>query len=171
MVDNEPMEFFDFAQAFSDLNSKIESMASSMTALTEELKKKKEEYPYPYPKEKKKKMSEDGDEEDEEKKEMAAKIKEYEEKEKNSLLNNLAELQGNEAVKSEFSEFSIEQIKKLIDMSKTKTVNFGKTLKGKEEPSDNSKKIAELEQKKADLELANLNTEEVQKELDSLKSL
>ena len=171
MVENEPMEFFDFTQAFSDLNSKIESMTSAMATLSEEFKKKKE-YPYPYPKDKKMSEDESEPEPDKEKDDMAAKIKQYEDAEKKSLLDNLSELQENETVKTEFSEFSADQLKKLIDMSKSKTVNFGKTVKGKEDPSSDSKKIAELKARKETFINAGLETsaDGVQKELDILTS-
>ena len=175
---DEPMEsdFFDFAAAFGDLNSKIEKLSEAIYQLVDEAKKKKKEYPYPYPYPKKKKMSEDeeGDgEEDEEKKEMAKKLEKLEAEEKNRLAEEFAKLQGNEKLKEEVAEFSIDQLKKLISLSKSKEVNFGKTLKGPETTKDYSKEISELETKIKDFQKAGLemSAKEAQEELEKLKKL
>jgi len=179
---DEPMEsdFFDFATAFGDLNAKLEELSEAIQQLVDEAKKKKKEYPYPYPYPypKKKKMSDDeeGDgegEEDEEKKEMAKRIEELEAEKKNELLEEFAKLQGNEKLKEEVADFSIDQLKKLISLSKAKEVNFGKTVKGPETTKDYSKEIAALETKIKDFQAAGLemSAKEAQEELERLKKL
>lgn len=181
MVDNEPMEsdFFDFAQAFGDLKQMLSKISDTISELSEDMKKKKkEEYPYPhpspYPKKKNKKMSEgddDDEEEDKEKEEMKKKIEEFEAKEKEQALAQFAEAQGNEELKKELSDFSVDQIKKLQELTRAKTISFGKTLKGPESGKDFSKEIKELEQKEKDFKAAGLmkSAEEVHARLSKLK--
>jgi len=177
-------DFFDFEQAFSNINQSINSLSEKIETLIQELakKKKKEQYPYPYPypypQPKKKKMSEDGEEEtqetqeeDPEKKEMAEKLKQYEEKERQEALEEFASICGNEKIKEELADFSTEQIKKLISLAKEKKINFGKTLKSPENTKD-FEKIEKLKQKIRDFEEAGLTimAQEAREELKKLES-
>ena len=159
MVENEPITsdgIFDVAQAFKDMNSKFESMTATITSLQTKMDAEPT-------------TPEKPEEETEETKTLKEKIAGYESKEKEAVLAELSEVQGNDGLKAELSDFSVDHLKKLVDMSKNKTVNFSKTNKGPENGADDSKKIEELEAKIINFSKAGLKTESVQAELDSLK--
>lgn len=150
-------DYFDFEQAFGGINETLSKLTETLSGLKEFMKGDDKD------------KSKNNHVEDPEKKEMAAKIADYEKKEKETAAAGFAKSQGNPELTKELNDFSVSQIKKLSEMTKDKTISFGKTNKGSESGKDSTKKLEELEQKAVDFKTAGLDSSAVNAEIDQIK--